>query len=654
MTRKAATDGLRRVVIESVTPSVDGGRFAIKRCAGDTVVVEADVFADGHDRLRTVLLHRKRGERQWNEVEMALVNNDRWRAQFAVAEVGTSEYTIAGWVDHFTSWRHDLERWTVEADIAISLAVGAEIVAAAAGRAQGDDARRLKARAAELTANKTLKTRRKKALDPEFSALVARYPDRSRETVFEPLLAVTVDPPLAGFSAWYELFPRGTAGKNHGTFKDCEGRLDYVANLGFDILYFPPIHPIGVTRRKGPNNSTTAGPRDPGSPWAIGSKEGGHKAIHSQLGTEEDFKSLVRAARARGIEIALDIAYQCSPDHPYVTAHPEWFRRRPDGTVQYAENPPKKYEDIYPFNFETDEWQALWAELKSIFDHWIALGVRVFRVDNPHTKPFAMWEWMLAELKNAHPDVIFLSEAFTRPKIMHRLAKLGYTQSYTYFAWRNTKAELTEYFTELTRSPSREYFRPNVWPNTPDILTAQLQTGGRPAFTTRFTLAATLSGNYGIYGPAFELLEHAPREPGSEEYLHSEKYEIRNWDLASKDSLKDFIGQVNRIRRENPALRGDWRLAFHAIDNDQLICYSKSTPDWSNVILVVVNLDPRYRQSGWLDLALPELGIAPGLAYQAHDLLTGARYTWRGSRNYVELDPQRMPAHILRLSVARP
>jgi starch synthase (maltosyl-transferring) len=654
VTRKPATDGLRRVVIESVTPSVDGGRFSIKRCAGDTIVVEADVFADGHDQLRAVLLHRKRGERRWNEVEMAFLNNDRWRGQFAVPEVGTYEYSIAGWADHFASWRHDLERWTADADIAISLAVGAEIITAAAGRAQGEDARRLKARAAELAADTTLKARREKGLEREFGALVARYPDRSRETVFGPVLAVTVDPPLARFSAWYELFPRATAAKNHGTFKDCEARLDYVANLGFDVLYFPPIHPIGVTRRKGPNNSTTARPGDPGSPWAIGSKEGGHKAIHPQLGTEEDFKRLLRAARARGIEIALDIAYQCSPDHPYVTEHPEWFRHRPDGSVQYAENPPKKYEDIYPFNFETDAWQALWAELKSIFDHWIAVGVRVFRVDNPHTKPFAMWEWMISELKTAHPDVIFLSEAFTRPKIMHRLAKLGYTHSYTYFAWRNTKAELTEYFTELTRSPSREYFRPNVWPNTPDILTAQLQTGGRPAFMTRFVLASTLSGNYGIYGPAFELLEHEPREPGSEEYLHSEKYEIRNWDLARKDSIRDLIGQVNRIRRENPALREDWRLVFHAIDNDQLICYSKSTPDWSNVILVVVNIDPRYRQSGWVDLALPELGLAPGLPFQAHDLLTGARYTWRGSRNYVELDPQRMPAHILRLNVARP
>ena len=571
-----------------------------------------------------------------------------------MGDIGACEYTIAGWVDHFASWRHDLERWSAPEDIAISLAVGAEIIAIAAKRAQGADARRLKVWADKLAGDDRLAARRERALNPELNALIARYPDRSRETTWEPALTVIVDPPRARFSAWYEMFPRATAGKKHGTFKDCEARLAYVADLGFDILYFPPIHPIGVTRRKGPNNSTTSGPGDPGSPWAIGSKEGGHKAIHPQLGTEEDFRSLVRTARAGGIEIALDIAFQCSPDHPYVTEHPEWFRHRPDGTVQYAENPPKKYQDIYPFNFESDAWQELWAELKSIFDHWIAQGVRVFRVDNPHTKPFAMWEWMIGEIKAAHPDVIFLSEAFTRPKIMHRLAKLGYTQSYTYFAWRNTKAELTEYFTELTQSASREYFRPNVWPNTPDILTAQLQTGGRPAFMTRLTLAATLSANYGIYGPAFELLEHEPRETGSEEYLHSEKYEIRNWDLDHPDSLQAFIAQVNRIRRENPALHEDWRLVFHAIDNDQLICYSKSTADRSNVILVVVNLDPRFKQSGWLDLVLPELGMAPERAYQAHDLLTGARYTWRGPRNYVELDPRKLPAHILRLEAAHP
>jgi starch synthase (maltosyl-transferring) len=654
VTRKPATDGTKRVVIENVTPIVDGGRFAIKRCAGDSVVVEADIFADGHDQLRALLLHRRRAERRWSEVEMTLLGNDHWRGEFPVGEIGACEYTIAAWMDHFATWRHDLERWSAPEDISISLLVGTEIIAAAAKRAQGADARRLKAWAEKLAGDDKLAARRERALNPELNALIARYPDRSHESTWQPALGVTVDPPRARHSTWYEMFPRATAGARHGTFKDCEARLPYVADMGFDVLYFPPIHPIGFTRRKGPNNSPAAGPEDPGSPWAIGSREGGHKAIHPELGTEQEFRRLVRAARDIGIEIALDIAFQSSPDHPYLSEHPEWFRYRPDGTVQYAENPPKKYQDIYPFNFETDAWNELWVELKSIFDHWIAQGVRIFRVDNPHTKPFAMWEWMIGEIKAAHPDVIFLSEAFTRPRIMHRLAKVGYTQSYTYFAWRNTKTELTEYFTELTQTPAREYFRPNVWPNTPDILTAQLQTGGRPAFMTRLTLAATLAANYGIYGPAFELLEHEPRETGSEEYMHSEKYEIRNWDLDRPDSLQAFIGLVNRIRRDNPALQADWRLFFHGVDNDQLICYSKSTADDSNVILTVVNLDPRYKQSGWVDLNLPQLGIAPQTAYQAHDLLTGARYTWRGPRNYVELDPRKLPAHILKLETPHP
>jgi starch synthase (maltosyl-transferring) len=585
---------------------------------------------------------------------MTALGNDLWRAEFTVAEVGRFEYTVAAWVDRYLSWHHDLERWTRTEDVAVALAAGVGIIESAAARARGTDAQKLRAWAKELASAGTPGSRRERALDAGLNALIARYPDRSMETVHEPFLGVAVDVRRARFSSWYEMFPRATAGSRHGTFKDCEARLGYIAGMGFDVLYFPPIHPIGVAKRKGKNNATTANPGEPGSPWAIGSREGGHKAIHPELGTAEDFRRLVEAARAHDIAIALDIAFQCSPDHPYVTAHPEWFRHRPDGSVQYAENPPKKYEDIYPFDFETSDWRALWAELKSIFDHWIDQGVRIFRVDNPHTKPFAMWEWIIGEVKNAHPEVIFLSEAFTRPKIMHRLAKLGFTQSYTYFTWRNTKAELTEYFTELAQLPSREYFRPNAWPNTPDILHAALQRGGRPTFMARLTLAATLAANYGIYGPAFELMEREPREPGSEEYLNSEKYEIRNWALDRHESLKDFIARVNRIRRENPALQADWRLAFHATDNDQMILYSKSTPDLSNVILTAVNLDPLYRQSCWVDLDLPQLGISPGQSYAVHDLLTDTRYVWRGSRNYVELDPRRMPAHILLVNPVHP
>jgi starch synthase (maltosyl-transferring) len=419
--------------------------------------------------------------------------------------------------------------------------------------------------------------------------------------------------------------------------------------MGFDVLYLPPIHPVGHTHRKGKNGSPTAGPRDPGSPWAIGSEEGGHKAVHPQLGTLEDFHRFVDKAREHSMEVALDISFQCSPDHPYVREHPSWFRRRPDDTVQYAENPPKKYEDIYPFDFETEDWRELWEELKSIVLFWIAQGIRIFRVDNPHTKPFVFWEWLIDEIKRDHPDVILLSEAFTRPKIMYRLAKLGFSQSYTYFAWRNTKWEFSQYFTELTQTEVREYFRPNLWPNTPDILTEYLQSGGRPAFMTRLVLAATLGASYGIYGPAFELCENRPREPGSEEYLNSEKYEIKQWELDRPDSLKDLIARVNQIRRENPALQSDWSLVFHQVDNEQIICYSKRSEDLENVILVVVNLDPRYMQSGWVELALDELGLDGDESYQVHDLLTGARHRWQGRRNYVELNPHVVPAHVFRL-----
>jgi starch synthase (maltosyl-transferring) len=478
-----------------------------------------------------------------------------------------------------------------------------------------------------------------------------RHADRSFATTYDADLTVIVDPVLARSGAWYELFPRSCAPEpgGHGTFRDVEARLPDVAAMGFDVLYLPPIHPIGVAFRKGRNNRVDAEPDEPGSPWAIGAAEGGHTAIHPELGTLDDFRDLVQAAKGHGISIALDIAFQCSPDHPYVEEHPEWFRQRPDGTIQYAENPPKKYQDIYPFNFESERWQELWQELKNVICFWIDQGVRVFRIDNPHTKPFPFWEWLIGEVKRAYPETIFLAEAFTRPKVMARLAKLGYSQSYTYFAWRNSKAELTEYLTELTQTDLREYFRPYFWPNTPDILTEYLQLGGRPAFLARLVLAATLGASYGIYGPAFEHFEGRPREPGSEEYLDSEKYEIRHWDLDRPDSLKEIIARVNRIRRENPALHRNESLRFHPIDNDQLIAYSKVSPDRSNAMLVVVNLDPHHTQSGWLDLPLTELGIDPEQPYQAHDLLGDARFLWYGARNYIELNPAIAPAHIFQL-----
>ena len=477
------------------------------------------------------------------------------------------------------------------------------------------------------------------------------HPDRRFATELGRNLPLVVDPVRARFSAWYEFFPRSTSPDpdKHGTFADCEARLPYVAKLGFDVVYLPPIHPVGLKFRKGKNNTTTPEPGDVGSPWAIGGPEGGHKSLHPQLGTMDEFQSFVRHAESLGIQIALDIAFQAAPDHPYVKEHEEWFRKRPDGTIQYAENPPKKYQDIYPFDFESVRWWEMWQELKSVFVYWIEHGVRIFRVDNPHTKAFPFWQWCIGELKSAWPDVLFFSEAFTRPKIMYRLAKLGFSQSYTYFPWRNGKRELEEYLTELTKTPVREFFRANQWPNTPDILTEFLQLGTQAAFSIRFLLASTIGANYGIYGPAFELLESKPIRVGSEEYLDSEKYQIRNWDLERKDSLRELIMLVNSIRRNNPALQNDWSIQFHPTDNEQLICYSKQSDDKTNTVLVVINLDPHHTQSGFITLHLDKIGFDAERPYQAHDLLTDARYLWHGQRNYVQLDPYSVPGHIFRL-----
>ncbi|HWP59191.1 MAG TPA: alpha-1,4-glucan--maltose-1-phosphate maltosyltransferase [Candidatus Acidoferrales bacterium] len=646
---QSANEGRRRVVIESVTPEIDGGRFAIKRTAGEKVIVEADIFADGHDELSSVLLYRRETDRDWNAAPMRPLANDRWRGEFLVGEPGRYRYTLQAWVDEFKSWHRGLEKKVAAGqDVAVDLLIGARLVESAAKRAALDDAARLESHARALRSAAAGKTPLIAADLPE---LMERYPDKTFAVVYPKELPLVVDDARARFGAWYELFPRSCAPApgRHGTFDDCAARLPYIAEMGFDVLYLPPIHPIGRTHRKGKNNATVAGPQDPGSPWAIGAAEGGHKSIHPQLGTLADFRRLVAEARKFGIEIALDIAFQCTPDHPYVREHPEWFRYRPDGSVQYAENPPKKYEDIYPLNFDTPAWRELWEELRSIVLFWLEQGVRIFRVDNPHTKPFAFWEWLIASVKKKEPRAIFLSEAFTRPKVMYRLAKLGFTQSYTYFAWRNTKSELTDYFTELTQTEVREFFRPSLWPNTPDILTEYLQFGGRPAFMARLVLAATLGANYGIYGPAFELCVNRPREAGSEEYLDSEKYEIKHWELDRPESLRHLIARVNRIRRENGALQHDASLRFHPVSNDQLLCYSKHTEDLSNVILTVVNLDPYHTQSGWVDVALEPLRLDAQQPYQVHDLLTDARYIWQGSRNYVELNPQAVPAHIFRV-----
>ncbi len=644
-------DGRKRAVIEHVTPIVDQGRFPIKRTVGEKVVVEADVFNDGHDRLRAVIVYRHGNDTDWQETSMEPLVNDRWRGTFNVDRVGHYQYTLSAWVDRFASWRSELARREQTEDIAVALLIGAELLDQAAGRAQGDAQDCLSHWAAVLRGDTAQEERTALALSDELAGTMAQYPDRSLATRHEREYTAVVDRERARFSAWYELFPRSCipSQDGHGTFRDCTGRLAEIAAMGFDIIYLPPIHPIGRTNRKGRNNTLTAEPDDPGSPWAIGSEAGGHKSVHPDLGTLEDFRDFVKSARGLGMEVALDIAFQCSPDHPYVKKHPQWFRRRPDGSIQYAENPPKKYQDIYPINFETDDWQALWEELKSVFSFWVEQGVQIFRVDNPHTKPFAFWEWVISEIKQEQPDVLFLAEAFARPKLMYRLAKLGFTQSYTYFTWRNTKWEITHYLSELTRSEVREFFRPNFWPNTPDILHAYLQFGSRPAFTTRLVLAATLAGNYGIYGPAYELLEREPREFGSEEYLNSEKYEVRHWETGRPESLKDFVTRVNRIRRENPALQQDWNLEFYPVDNEQIICYGKWTEDKFNIIVGLVNLDPYHRQSGWVQLPLDALDIDPRHPYQMHDLVTGARYLWNGERNYVELNPQATQAHIFHL-----
>jgi starch synthase (maltosyl-transferring) len=614
------------------------------------MTVEADIFADGHDALLAALLYRKEGASAWSETPMQPLVNDRWRGTFEVNEVGNYYYALQAWVDRFESWRRAFAK-KVEAgqEAALDFLAGAELVEEAAKNAVGEDSKLLSRFAATLRGDKAAAI--PSGLDDALAALMGKYSDRRWAVTYDKELRVNVERVKARFSAWYELFPRSFAGMPgaHGTLRDCVERLPYVAGMGFDVLYLPPIHPIGRSFRKGKNNTLTATDDDVGSPWAIGAKEGGHKAIHSQLGSLVDFKRLIAEAKKFDIEIALDIAFQCTPDHPYVNEHPEWFRKRPDGSIQYAENPPKKYQDIYPLDFECEDWQELWNELKSIIVFWCDQGVRIFRADNPHTKAFPFWEWVIGEVKRDYPDALFLAEAFTRPKVMYRLAKLGFSQSYTYFAWRNTKSELTQYFTELTQTEISDFFRANLWPNTPDILTEYLQFGGRPAFMTRFVLAAMLGANYGIYGPAFELCENVAREPGSEEYLNSEKYEIKRWDLEKPGSLRELIARVNRIRRENRALQGDRNLRFYPVDNPEILCFGKRTEDLSNIIVVAVNLDPHHTQSGWVELPSEELGLDPQQTFQVHDLLTDARYLWHGKRNYVQLDPDSEPAQIFRV-----
>jgi starch synthase (maltosyl-transferring) len=653
------TDGRYRVIIESVSPEVDGGRYSAKAAAGDTVNAEADIYADGHDELSAYLRYRHRDNTAWQETPMRFLVNDRWTGSFAAAETGEYVYTITAWVDRFKTWRRDLKKRFLagEKDLPVHFLTGTNMISEVRQRAFRTDKPALK-KCLDVLNDVAVSDAAKVnlALSSEIGALMEKYADRKLATTYPKELILRVEREKAACSAWYEMFSHSASATpdEHGTFRGVEARLPYIAAMGFDVLYLPPIHPVGITNRKGKNNSVIATANDPGTPWAIGSAAGGHKAVDPRLGTLEDFRYLLIRAAEYNIEIALDIAFQCSPDHPYVKEHPEWFLHRPDGSIQYAENPPKKYQDIYPLNFETENWRELWEELKSIVVFWAEQGVRIFRVDNPHTKPFKFWEWLIAEVKKDYPDAIFLSEAFTKPKVMYHLAKIGFTQSYTYFTWRNSKKDLTEYLIELTQSPAKDFFRPNFWPNTPDILHEYMQKGGRPAFMARLVLAATLSSNYGIYGPAFELCENTPRAPGSEEYLNSEKYEIKHWDIERPDSLKDFISRVNRARHENAALRHNRNLWFNATNNDQVICYSKHTDGLSNIILTVVNLDPHAIQSATVNVPLAALGYDVEKPYQVQDLLTDKTYAWRGEWNFVELNPAVCPAHIFRLTDLTP
>ena len=636
------------VVIENVQPLIDCGRYPIKRTMGEDLVVESDIFKDGHDVVAAVLKWRVVGKRAWRETPMFFVDNDRWRGVCTLYDQAIHEYTIQAWTDTFRSWQQEFAK-KFEAgvsDLRSEALEGTAIVEAAASRTRDRaDSARLREFAGQI-ANGTNSEIYAVTHSGELEVLMATYPDRADATQYEPALRVVVDRHAALFGAWYEFFPRSAEGRGDrgSTFRDCLPRVDDAKAMGFNVIYFPPIHPIGHTNRKGRNNAIACEPGDPGVPWAIGSEAGGHKAVEPSLGTLEDFDWLQKQVRARGMEIALDFAINCSPDHPYVKEHPDWFYKRPDGTIKYAENPPKKYEDIYPLNFRCENWRELWAEMKSIVLFWAERGVRIFRVDNPHTKPVAFWEYLISGVREKYPDTIFLSEAFTRPKMMKELARAGFNQSYTYFTWRNSKQELIEYFTELTQTEMSEYFRPNLWPNTPDILPFLLQEGGRPVFMTRMLMAATLSPLYGIYS-GYELCENKAL-PDREEYFDSEKYQFKERDWNAPGNIKDWIARINQIRKQNRALQMYTNLRFYHSDNDAILFYGKMTPARDNIILVVVNLDPFRKQNSFVYVPIEEFGQMESDEYQVHDLLNDARYIWRGGQNYVELDPEIQPAHV--------
>ncbi len=654
-------EGQERVSIENVSPEIECGKTPIKRIINEKITVSADIFADGHDKVDALLLYRpvKKGagkERKWQETPMIFDENDRWIGSFQIESSGKYEYTLEGWIDHFATWQYGLKKkFEDNQPIKTELLIGAELMEDAISRASSKQQKKLQSWIKLFRSDKNEEKAVSEALSGAATDIMKQTRNHDTASRYEKVLPVRIERKKALFSTWYELFPRSTSqneGK-HGTFKDCERILPEISKMGFDVIYLPPIHPIGVSHRKGINNATQAKPGDPGSPWAIGAKEGGHKAIHPELGSMEDFIQLVKKAGEMGMEIALDFAIQCSPDHPYVKEHPQWFKWRPDGTVQYAENPPKKYQDVLPVKFETEDWENLWKELKSIVEFWIDKGVRIFRVDNPHTKSFIFWEWMIEEINKKHDGIIFLAEAFTRPRVMEKLAKIGFNQSYTYFTWRNSKEEFIEYLNELTKTDRREYFRPNFWPNTPDILPVSLENQQEPSFLVRLILAGTLSSNYGIYGPVFEFgLNEA--YPGKEEYVYSEKYEIKNWDWEKPTKIKEIISKLNRIRNENTALQSTWNIEFVDTDNPQIICYTKIDQEKENKLIIAVSLDSKHGQSGWVKIPLERLEIGENQSFTVHDLLTGSKYIWQNEWNYVALHPQNLPAHIFRIEPANP
>jgi starch synthase (maltosyl-transferring) len=639
------------VVIENLQPLINSGRYPVKRVAGEDLAVEADIFMAGHDVVAAILKWRVLGKTRWQETPMRLIDNDRWRGICTLYDEAVHEFTVEAWIDTFRGWQHEFTTKFAAgiSDLASEALEGAALLEAAADRARDKtDAGRLREFSERIRTTDNVQINAI-AQSGELEVLMATYPDRSTATQYAPAPRVTVDRPAARTAAWYEFFPRSAGGRGDrgSTLRETLPRIEDAKAMGFNVIYFPPIHPIGQTNRKGRNNSLITEPDDPGVPYAIGSEAGGHKAIDPALGTLADFDWLQKEVRQRGMEIALDFAINCSPDHPYVRDHSDWFYKRPDGSIKFAENPPKKYEDIYPLNFRCEDWRALWAEMKSIILFWAGHGVRIFRVDNPHTKPVPFWEYLVSGVRAEYPDVLFLAEAFTKPKMMKVLAKAGFSQSYSYFTWRNSKQELTEYFTELTQTGMREYFRANLWPNTPDILPVVLQTGGRPAFMIRVVLAATLSSLYGIYS-GFELCENAAL-PGREEYLDSEKYQFKERDWDAPGNIKDLITRLNQIRKENRALQLYDNLRFFPAEHDAILFYGKMTAARDDIILVVVNLDPFRKHNSYINVPIDQFGLLEGEAYQVHDLLSDTRYTWYGRKNYVELDPEIQPAHIFRI-----